>query len=78
VTRWRDRLVGLGAVEAIAVGTAVAMPLTPTKTGSTWSPAELFWPDPSYLQKVFVGFVLANILLFALGLVAWLVSTLRR
>lgn len=70
----RDRLVGLLAAEGIALGIAVALPLTPSKTGSTWSPAHLFTPDPSYLEKVAASFVAVNILMLVLGFVAVLVS----
>jgi predicted TIM-barrel fold metal-dependent hydrolase len=50
---------------------ALVTPITPTKTGSTWSPAELFTADPSYLEKVFASFVMVNLIIAALGLVAW-------
>jgi hypothetical protein len=72
--RRRDRAVGILAMESIALGTALAMPITPSKTGSTWSPAHFFSPDPTYLEQVAAFFVLGNALLVGLGLVAWLVS----
>jgi len=61
-------------MESIALGTALAMPITPSKTGSTWSPAHLFSPDPTYLEEVAAFLVLGNALLVGLGLIAWLVS----
>jgi len=60
--------------EAIALGIALATPLTPSKTGSTWSPANFFSTDPTYLEKVAASFVLVNVLLLVLGLVAWVIS----
>ena len=52
------------------------MPLTPSKTGSTWSPAHLFTPDPTYLEKVAASFVLVNGILVGLGVVVWIVTVL--
>lgn len=68
--------VGLLAMQTIAVAIALVMPITPSKTGSTWSPADLFWEDPTYLEKVLASYVVVNILLVLLGLIAWVV--LRR
>lgn len=72
--RRRDRAVGFLVVEAIAAGIAVFTPITPSKTGSTWSPAHLFSPDPTYVEQVVASFVLVNLLLLALGLLVWLIS----
>jgi hypothetical protein len=72
--RRRDRAVGFLVVEAIAAGIAVVTPITPSKTGSTWSPAHLFSPDPTYVEQVMASFVLVNLLLLALGLLVWLIS----
>ena len=74
MSRLPDWAVGLLAAEGIALGIAIALPLTPSKTGSTWSPAHLFTPDPSYPEKVFGSFVFVNLLLLVLGLIAVLVS----
>ena len=68
----RDWLVAAFLVEAAAVMIALVVPFTPSKTGSTWSPAELIWPDPSYPQKVIASFVLVNAMLLVLGLLAWI------
>jgi hypothetical protein len=70
--------VGVLTMEAIALGIAVAMPVTPSKTGSTWSPAHLFSPDPTYLEEVGASFVVVNVILLGLGLVAWAVSRRSR
>jgi hypothetical protein len=45
--------------------------VTPSKTGSTWSPAELFDSDPGYLDKVLASFVTVNLLVLLIGAVAW-------
>jgi hypothetical protein len=37
-----------------------------------WTPAELFSADPSYLEKVVASFVLVNLMIALLGLVAWI------
>jgi hypothetical protein len=68
VTRWKL----LALVEAAALGIAMVMPVTPSKTGSRWIPAELVFADPSYGQEVLVYFVLANLVIgvFAAALVA--------
>lgn len=65
---------GLLAMEGIALGIAIVAPVTPSKTGSTWSPAHLFSTDPTYLEKVAASFVLVNLILLGLGLVAWALS----
>ncbi len=67
-------LVGLLAIEAIALGIAIVTPVTPSKTGSRWSPAHLFSADPTYLEEVGASFVLVNVILLGLGLVAWGIS----
>jgi hypothetical protein len=69
--RFRDRLRGLLAVEGIALAIALVAPVTPSKTGSTWSPAELFDSDPGYLDKVLASFVTVNLLVLLIGAVAW-------
>ena len=75
--RLPDWLAGVLVTQSIALGIAVVMPLTPTKTGSTWSPAHFFSTDPTYLEKVGASFVFVNVLLLVLGLVAWVISTRR-
>jgi hypothetical protein len=66
-----DWAVGLLTVQAIALLIGLAMPITPSKTGSTWSPAQLFSTNPSYLTEVAVYFVMTNLLIAVIGLVAW-------
>jgi hypothetical protein len=68
----RDRLKALATLEGIALGIALAAPVTPSRTGSTWSPAELFTADPNYLQKVLASFVVVNLMIAAIGVVVWL------
>jgi len=59
-------------VEAAALLIGLAMPLTPSKTGSTWSLAHFFTTNPSYLTEVFVYFVFTNLLLLVFGSVLWM------
>lgn len=73
-TRLPDWVTGLLATQAIALGIALVIPVTPSKTGSTWSPANIFSADPTYLEKVGASFVLVNLMLLALGIAAWVVS----
>ena len=56
-------------VEGVALAIALVTPITPSKTGSTWRFAGLFWTDPSYLQKVAASFVVVNWLIGLIGLV---------
>jgi len=65
-------------LEFIAVLIALVEPVTPSKTGSKWSPAQIFTDDPSYLQKVLASFVAVNLLIAILGFLVWMVGTLRR
>ena len=72
------RLKGLLVLESIAMAIALASPLTPSKTGSNWSPAELFTADPNYIEKVFASFVTLNGIIAVLGLVVWLTTRIGR
>ena len=76
--RITDQVKAVLVVESIAVGISLASPLTPSKTGSTWSPAELFTTDPNYLQEVLASFVVVNVIIALLGLVTWVVSKVGR
>lgn len=76
--RFRDRVKALMALESIAVAIALVTPLTPTRTGSTWSPAEIFTTDPSYLEKALASFAAVNLLLAVLGFVVWILTRLGR
>ncbi|MEN8145214.1 MAG: hypothetical protein ABFS14_09715 [Gemmatimonadota bacterium] len=58
------------AVEAIAGGIALVMPVTPSKTGGDGSMADMFFAAPTYWQEVLVLFVLGNVLLAILILIA--------
>lgn len=69
--RTSERLKGLAVIEGIALAIALVAPVTPSKTGSTWSPAEIFTADPSYVQQVLATFVSVNIIMAILGVVIW-------
>ncbi len=73
-----DWAVALFAVEAIAVLIGLAMPIAPSKTGSTWNPAQLFSAEPSYLSEVAFWIVATNVLVLAIGFVAWVYSRIKR
>ena len=63
-------------VELVAFMIALVLPITPSKTGSTWSPANVFWAEPSYPQEVAVSFVVVNILIVVFALAVWIASRL--
>ena len=67
-----DWLVVVLLTQAAAILIALVSPITPSKTGSTWSPADLFIADPSYLAKVLASFVVVNIMIAVIGVLAWL------
>jgi len=69
-----DRVTGVVVIESIALAIALVTPITPSKTGSMWSPADLMWTDPTYLQKVAASFVVVNLLIAVLGLAALAVA----
>lgn len=71
-------LIGLGALQFIAVLIALVMPVTPGKTGSTWSPAELYKADPTYFDKVLAAYVVVNAMFVVLGVMVWIVSKFDR
>ncbi|MBT8479822.1 MAG: hypothetical protein KJO06_12950 [Gemmatimonadetes bacterium] len=66
-----DRVKGVLVIEFVALAIALVTPITPSKTGSTWTPADPIWPDPTYLQKAAASFVAVNFLILVLGLAAW-------
>lgn len=66
-----DWAVGLLTIEAISLGIGLLLPITPSKTGSDRSLAELFIADPDYLTEVLVGFIFTNLLIGLLLLAAW-------
>ncbi len=69
-----DRVTGVVVIESVALAIALVTPITPSKTGSMWSPADLMWTDPTYLQKVAASFVVVNLLIAVLGLAALAVA----
>ena len=66
-----DWLVVVLLTQGTALLIALVTPITPSKTGSTWSPAELFWTDPSYFAEVLASFLAVNAIIAVLGLIAW-------
>lgn len=68
------RAKGVLGIEAFALMVALVTPITPSKTGSTWSPGELFSTDPSYLEDVAASFLMVNGLLLVIGLAVWVTS----
>lgn len=54
-------------IQATALMIGIVMPVTPSKTGSDWSMAELVFAEPSYVQEVLVYFVLTNLLVLVVG-----------
>ena len=67
-----DWLVGVLVIETIAVSIGLVTPIVPSKTGSDWSPADLFTADPTYLEKAFASFVVLHGIILVLGVVAWI------
>lgn len=59
------------AIEGVAAVIALATTITPSKTGSDWSFAELFFEAPTFLQEVAVDLVFVNLLLLAIGVPAY-------
>ena len=58
------------SIEFVALLIGLVMPVTPSKIGSSeWSPAQLLFPEPSYLQEVAVYFVLAHLVMAVFGAV---------
>lgn len=72
MSRWRL----LVLMETAAFLISLVMPVTPSRAGTRWSPAEFVWPDPSYLQQVSVWFVITNAVALLMGgcLVLWVQS----
>lgn len=68
-TAWRI----VAILEWIALLIALAMPVTPSKTGGDFSFADWFFAGPSYLQEVLVYFVLTNLILGVLVVIALII-----
>ena len=58
---------GLLLAEVSALSIALLMPITPSKTGSDRGLAHFIINEPSYLEQVFVYFVVTNLLMLLLG-----------
>jgi hypothetical protein len=59
-------------VEATAMLIALAVTFGPSKTGSTFSFADLVWDEPSAVQRLSAGFVATNVLLAVLAGIGYL------
>lgn len=71
--KWLETPLGvLAIIEFIALLIALAMPITPSKTGGDNDLAKYFIENPSYLEKVFVAFIITNLLFGLLALVAFI------
>lgn len=68
------RAKGVLGIELFAFAVALVTPITPSKTGSTWTPGEFFSTDPSYLVDVAASFLMVNGLLLFIGLAVWVTS----
>jgi hypothetical protein len=65
-------------IEWIALLIGLAMPITPSKTGSSFSLADWFFDDPSYLQEVLVYFLFTNLLIGVLALIAVVIIKIEK
>ena len=63
---WRLVLI----LEWIALLIGLAMPIIPSKTGGDFSLADWFFDDPHYLHEVLVYFLLTNLCIGVLALIA--------
>ncbi len=69
----QEKLKIIALLEAMALGIALFLPITPSKTGDGTSDlAPFFIDDPSYLESVAVGFVAVNALFLLLAWACWL------
>lgn len=59
------------AVEVVVAAISIAMVVTPSKTGSDWSPAQELFVEPSFLQEWLVYFVFTNGVCVMLAVVFW-------
>ena len=70
-----DWLVVVLLVEATSLVIALLMPITPSRTGSKWSPASMFFEAPTYLEDAMAWFLISNAIIGLLGLMGWFVVT---
>jgi hypothetical protein len=66
ITVWQIILL----VEIIVLLISLAMTFGPSKTGSDWHPAQLFFENPNYWQIILIYFIFTNILIGILALIA--------
>ena len=70
--KWLETRFGaLLVLEFIALLISLAMPITPSKTGGDNDLAKYFIEDPSYIEKVFVAFIMTNLLFVVIALIAF-------
>jgi len=55
-------------VEGVLLLIAVAMTLTPGRTGPNWSPAELVFPEPTLVEDLAGQWILGNLVVAVLAL----------
>ena len=58
-------------IEGAALLIALVTPITPSKTGSKSSLADLVITDPNYFEEVVVYFIITNLLIGLIALVGW-------
>ena len=76
---WVETPLGIFVVvEFIALLIALALPVTPSKTGSNMDIASLFIEDPGYLENVLVSFLFTNVLIGVIGLLSFVYLRFRK
>lgn len=68
----RDWVVAVCLTEASCVLIALLMPITPSRTGGRWSPAELLIENPTYLERALAWLVITNAIVIVGAAVLWL------
>ena len=69
-SRIPDWLAAVLLVKGGAIAISLLIPITPSKKGSTWSPAHVFTADPTYFDRALASFAMTNLIIVAIGLVA--------
>ena len=68
----KDWLAAIVLAESAALFIALATTFLPGRSGSTWSPADLVFDDPSQFVRVAVNYLFVNLLLFVIAVGGWL------
>ena len=68
----RDWAVAVFLTEVSCVLIALLMPITPSRTGGRWSPADLLIENPSYPERALAWFVVTNAIVIVVAAVVWL------